>query len=488
MKKRLICLVLCLVLALALAAPAMASGGYWENRDGRWYYTNSLGEPCVGRHKINGVWYFFETSSYNSEFYYSEMVYDTWRTDFLTEEMYYFSSSGAMATGWFKDQNGHWCYCKSDGAAYNGWLKSGGKWYYIDQGYMLYGGTHELPDGSKHKFSSSGVWNGEVGGTSTQVQTGWYSINGKWFYGLSNGSNATNWKKISGVWYYFEPNANSSDNQLGEMYANEWIRAMQHVYYFKSNGAMATGWFQNGCVSDETYGDWFYAKSDGSMYSGWLKSGGKWYYLDGGHMLYGGTRELPDGSWHIFSNSGVWQGELNRDPSLSDETEASVLAAFKSLLAGKSSSWRFAVKDLNNDGLPELLAGYAETSGDGVNVMEDINVYYYNGYTDSVKTAFTIENTYLDAYLHPNVYWTAKGYLLDYGHGTGGAVSYTYYRWNGSYYTENTLVNWGDGSYEFNDSSISKSTFNSKLSGFGSSGTALSFYWNTSSNRSSVLS
>lgn len=472
---------------LALAAPVMAADGYWENRNGHWYYTNALGELCAGWHKINGVWYYFEISNYNPDFYFCEMVHDAWIADFQTGERYYLKSSGAMATGWFKDQSGQWCYCGSDGIMYDGWLKSGGKWYYIDEGYMLCGGTYELPDGSLHRFSSGGVWTGEVGDSQMQVQTGWYQVDGKWFYGLSNGSNAQGWKKISGVWYYFEPGVNVAGNLPGEMYANEWIRAMQDVYYFRSNGAMATGWFRNECIGEPTYGDWFYAKSDGSMYTGWLQSGGKWYYLNEGHMLYGGSFELPNGTWHSFSDSGVWQGELTRDPSLADETEASVLAAFRSLMAGKSSSWRFAVKDLNNDGLSELLAGYAVATDDGVNVMEDIYVYYYNGYTNSVTTAFVIENTYLDAYLYPDIYWTAKDYLLDYGHGTGGAIAYTYYQWNGSYYTENTLVNWGDGSYEFNDSTISKSTFNSKLALFGSSGAALSFFWNTAANRSSVL-
>ena len=57
-------------------------------------------------------------------------------------------------------------------------------------------------------------------------QTGWKSVNGKWYYMNSTGIMQTGWLNDGGTWYYLYGN--------GEMAENTYIDG----YYLGSGGAM----------------------------------------------------------------------------------------------------------------------------------------------------------------------------------------------------------------------------------------------------------
>lgn len=82
--------------------------------------------------KSNGRWWFrFENGDYAKD--------GIWTIEGVD---YAFDASGWMVTGWYKevwsDGSYDWYYFKSNGAMKKGWLKDGGKWYYLDEedGYM----------------------------------------------------------------------------------------------------------------------------------------------------------------------------------------------------------------------------------------------------------------------------------------------------------------------------------------------------------------
>ena len=101
---------------------------------------------------------------------------------------------GVMATGWLKD-GGKWYYLSGSGAMVTGWLKDAGKWYYL---------------------SGSGA-----------MVTGWLKDAGKWYYLSGSGAMVTGWLKIGDEWYYFDSSgAMAADIWIGPYYVDEngvWI-------------------------------------------------------------------------------------------------------------------------------------------------------------------------------------------------------------------------------------------------------------------------
>lgn len=64
-----------------------------------------------------------------------------------------------MLTGWQKwtatDGSTEWFYFNSSGAMVTGWLKDGGKWYYLNES-MARDGYLDI-NGKRYYFNSSGV-------------------------------------------------------------------------------------------------------------------------------------------------------------------------------------------------------------------------------------------------------------------------------------------------------------------------------------------
>ncbi|QAT40830.1 N-acetylmuramoyl-L-alanine amidase family protein [Clostridium sp. JN-9] len=98
-------------------------------------------------------------------------------------------------------------YKRIANVAKEGWVYSGGIWYY---------------------FYGNGV-----------RKTGWLLDSGKWYYLKENGAMATGWVMYGGVWYFLDP-------VKGEMAASKWILWNGKWYYLKSDGSMPVSTYING--------------------------------------------------------------------------------------------------------------------------------------------------------------------------------------------------------------------------------------------------
>lgn len=89
---------------MVLSSSAIPVSAEWyKTQSGKYYYTDSDGDKCIGWRTING-------------------------------SKYYFDDSGYMKKGWFKDENGKYYYLRSDGrAAVDCTLKISGKAYSFDK-------------------------------------------------------------------------------------------------------------------------------------------------------------------------------------------------------------------------------------------------------------------------------------------------------------------------------------------------------------------
>ncbi len=174
---------------------------------------------------------------------------------------WYYYINGGKKTGWLFEKN-KWYYLKFDGVMATDWAKIGNSWYYMN---------------------SSGV-----------MQTGWKKISNKWYYMNSSGDMQTGWKKISNKWYYM--------NSSGVMQTG-WKKISNKWYYMNSSGVMQTGWKK---ISNK----WYYMNSSGVMQTGWKKISNKWYYMNSdGSMVNTNTR--INGKMNRFNSSGVWLGSIS---------------------------------------------------------------------------------------------------------------------------------------------------------------------------------
>ena len=133
----------------------------------------------------------------------------------------------------------HWYYYADSGAMKTGWLKEQGTWYYLEnqEGIMLVG--FQQVDGKQYYFSASGA-----------MQTGWKWFDNHYRYFEANGAMKTGWIKDKGIWYYLNP-------EDGIMLVGLHKVNGDH-YYFDESGAMQTGW-------KRIDGNWYYFQTDGSL-------------------------------------------------------------------------------------------------------------------------------------------------------------------------------------------------------------------------------
>ena len=234
----------------------------------------------------------------------------------------------------------------ADDAVREGWVKSGGYWYYYVDGQPItwqvrkingyyYGfdlqgrmytdtyGNCEIEcagervvyfssyDHSEqkqyyyHATASGALTTGQwikmgslgymyFGKDARAYMGGRYAIDGKLYdfdeTGLSDYKvkGYLGWVKSDGKWYYY----NSSGAK-----ATGWQQIGGKWYYFNGSGVMQTGWLKSGS-------SWYYLSSSGAMATGWVKSGGTWYYLNGSGAMVTGWREIG-GKWYYFSGSGA---------------------------------------------------------------------------------------------------------------------------------------------------------------------------------------
>ena len=188
--------------------------------------------------------------------------------------------TGAMATGW-KQIGNAWYYFSSSGAMQNAkWLQLSGKWYYFNANGVMATGWLTLGS-TTYYLDDSGA-----------MVTGWKSVNGTWFYFASSGAmQSSKWVQSSGKWYYLGAN--------GAMQTG-WLTLGSTTYYLNASGAMATGWAS-------IDGSWYCFASSGAMQSSkWVQSSGKWYYLKEDGTMAAAETVTVGGKEYTFSDAGVW--------------------------------------------------------------------------------------------------------------------------------------------------------------------------------------
>lgn len=215
---------------------------------------------------------------------------------------YGFDKEGWMVTGWYRytdvDENGktysEWYFFNDNGSMKTGWLKNGGRWYYLDSedGTMYADGSAEINQ-KTYLFTKSGA-----------LFTGWYKSASDsktiWYYFTDYGM-VTGWEKINNIWYYFDPDS-------GVMYSDGLYAIGNAVYAFKPSGAMVTGWYKDTYVDEDGISQtvWYFFDTNGAMHKGWLDWNGEIYYLDpSSGIMYADGIYTVEGRDRWFEASGV---------------------------------------------------------------------------------------------------------------------------------------------------------------------------------------
>ena len=172
---------------------AMATGWIklYDDEDGEylWYYLKSSGALATGWQKISGKWY------YLNEYMYWGGYYDIGGT------RYWFKYNGEMISGWGRivgDGDDYWVYCKSSGAGYTGWIKSGKDWYYAEKGDLYYG--LYIIDGVRYCFDDyTGAMDKDifVFDISSESVTSWP------YHFDADGKGTNGWRSYGGYSYYY---------------------------------------------------------------------------------------------------------------------------------------------------------------------------------------------------------------------------------------------------------------------------------------------
>ena len=135
-------------------------------------------------------------------------------------------------------------------------------------------------DGIGYQFDADGIL--------ILVKSGWHEIDGKRYYGLSDGTYRVGWLSFGNTYYYC-----GKDGAI--VYGKHKIDGKW--YYFDENGVRQTGWIETG---NEKY----YGLPDGSLREGWLSFGNTYYYCGkDGAIVYG--KHKIDGKWYYFDENGI---------------------------------------------------------------------------------------------------------------------------------------------------------------------------------------
>ena len=261
----------------------------------KWYYIDGSGNAAIGWKKINGKWYYFHNGNDYVRGYMRHGIVE------LDGTNWYFNEDGSLREkdGWVKksiDWGGEidedWYYLNSDGSLRTGWVKDGGKWYYLGPitGVML-AGPRKI-DGKIYCLNDDG---------SLRETAGWNKLGNDWVYLNADGTFKTGWLKDGGKWYYIGEkfirtgsgvgaasggmSMNSDDNNTRVdrdtvTMVSDCVRCVidDKMYAFDASGAMRTGWVKN-----DEYGKtvWYYCGADGAMYTdGTYTIGGTSYTFD----------------------------------------------------------------------------------------------------------------------------------------------------------------------------------------------------------------
>lgn len=200
-----------------------------------------------------------------------------WKVN-TSKGFWYDYGNGKYAKGWVQDSDGDWFYFDKNGWAKEGWQKIGGKWYYLVGDPDFYYDNSEMSEAEYEQFLDELY----SAGLLAQMKNGtWHCAPAMWNMGAAI---------IDGKVYYFKSS--------GAMHTG-WLKEGSSWFYFAKSGALQTGWVK---VSKK----WYFMEDDGVMLTGWLNDGGKRYYLTSSGAMATGWQKV-DGTWYYFNKSGAMQ-------------------------------------------------------------------------------------------------------------------------------------------------------------------------------------
>lgn len=141
------------------------------------------------------------------------------------------------------------------------------------------------------------------------------------------------------------------------------------------------------------------------------------------------------------------------------------LRAYAALL-GTDGTMGFALVDLDENGIPELICGEIDTKGQS----EQIALDDYTLYTWQNGQAVELFNGFVDTWMNPDVRVTTVGAVVNNGHGTSAGYELQYVRWDGVQIEHHYFWSYaktedmsGERAYYFDDAEVSESVFDEHL-------------------------
>ena len=249
--------------------------------------------------KTGNAWYFYNQNG--------ALTRNAWAGN------YWLGADGKMVTNswvdngrYYVDANGAWVKGaqKPAVAQKQGWVQSGGAWYYYYQGNVVINAW------------VGNYWLGADGrmATSSWVDNGRYYVgsNGEWVRNAQKPEEKKQgWVKDSNTWYYY--------NTDGTLARNKWAGN----YWLGADGRMSTNsWVDNGRYYVGSNGEWVRnAQKPEEKKQGWIKESNTWYYYntDGtlarnkwvGNYWLGADGRMATNSWvdnnrYYVGTNGAW--------------------------------------------------------------------------------------------------------------------------------------------------------------------------------------
>lgn len=274
------------------SSDALAAQG-WVKTGTSWYFYNQNG--TLARNAWSGNYWLGADG---------KMVTNAW----VDNGRYYVGADGAWVKGAEKP-----AAPKPVVAQKQGWVQSGGAWYYYNQGQIV-----------RNAWVGS-YWLGADGkmATSAWVDNGRYYVgeNGVWVKDAKKPEapkpveKKQGWVKEGNTWYYFEN---------GALARNKWISS---TYWVGADGKMATSaWIDNGRYYVGVNGAWVKdakkpeAEKPVEKKQGWAKEGTAWYYYNQGQIVknswvgsywLGSDGKMATSAWvdngrYYVGPNGVW--------------------------------------------------------------------------------------------------------------------------------------------------------------------------------------
>ena len=279
------------------SSDALAAQG-WVKTGTSWYFYNQNG--TLARNAWSGNYWLGADG---------KMVTNAW----VDNGRYYVGADGAWVKGAQKPAAAKPATPKPAVAQKQGWVQSGGAWYFYHQGQIV-----------RNAWVGS-YWLGADGKmvTSAWVDNGRYYVgaNGVWVKDAKKPEapkpveKKQGWVKEGNTWYYFEN---------GSLARNKWISS---TYWVGADGKMATSaWVDNGRYYVGINGAWVKdakkpeAEKPVEKKQGWAKEGTAWYYYHQGQIVknawvgsywLGSDGKMATSAWvdngrYYVGPNGVW--------------------------------------------------------------------------------------------------------------------------------------------------------------------------------------